>query len=124
MKKKLLLILIPFALNAQFDKTQHFYAGFGIQQLVTSLLHAKTQRTWLSIGAGALAGAGAGIAKEYINDRAWHRGTFDVNDMYMTFWGTAVGCAVSRVTIDLIERHKDKRQLKLEEMKRNFTFVN
>jgi hypothetical protein len=113
--KTFIFILLSFSLTAQFkpkDDALHFYAGFGIQQITSSIIHNKTKKIWLSCLAGGVAGVGAGVAKEFVYDRDMHRGTFDKNDMLMTAWGTFCGIIITRVTIDFLDRKKNKKYMK------------
>jgi len=88
------------------DKVLHVYAGMGITVLSGFAFYYFTTMMpifacLIGLGIGSLVGA----AKEYIWDRAMKKGTFNIEDMTATIWGSMVGAVVLRVIIDLIEKN-------------------
>lgn len=116
-----LLIAISFALNAQDasrstlkkinDNDLHFLAGNAISAGVGYSMHFLTDRPVLSCLAGFVTGTAVGIGKEFIYDRAMHRGTFSTGDMATTAWGALVGSLSLRIVIDIEKRHDKKHFL-------------
>ena len=100
MKPLILILLLTLSLRGQSDDTKHFYAGFGITCISSSIanhyLDNPTKSCLIGFGAGVLAGFG----KEYIYDRAMNKGVFSYEDLATTVWGAAVGGIVIRCVID------------------------
>jgi len=101
MKTTILILLLTLSLRGQDNGgTKHFYAGFGITCISSSIanhyLDNPTKSCLIGFGAGAL----AGFSKEYIWDKAMKKGVFSYEDLATTVWGAAVGGIVIRCIID------------------------
>lgn len=109
MKTTILLILISLNLSSQIDdKTLHVYSGFAITMVTSEVLQGCNVKPWkavlIGLGAGVLAGGG----KEWIWDKAMHRGTPNVWDFTSTCWGSLIAVAIEIPIIDLKARRRDK----------------
>ena len=114
---KYLLIILPLFFKAQIpDDAKHFYAGFGISMGVGYVTYEATDRWLVSMGTGLGAGILAGVAKEYVWDKAMKRGTFSKNDMVVTSWGALVGSICLVVPMDTKEKKQSKRLKKYYEL--------
>ena len=119
---KHLLLLIPFVTFGQKfdDATKHFYAGAGITFISGSIINHYIDRPTISVWSGMAIGCGAGLAKEYIYDKAMKKGVFSKDDYLMTFWGSACSGVVLRCVIDIKSngftprKKKDKYKLAKE----------
>ena len=102
---KHLLLLIPFVTFGQKiqDDVKHFYSGAAITFISGSIINHYIDRPTISVWSGMAIGCGAGLAKEYIYDKAMKRGVFSKDDYLMTFWGSACSGVVLRCVIDLRE---------------------
>ena len=100
---KHLLLLIPFVTFGQKfdDATKHFYSGAAITFVSGSIINHYIDRPTISVWSGMAIGCGAGLAKEYIYDKAMKKGVFSKEDYLMTFWGSACSGVVLRCVIDI-----------------------
>jgi len=99
------LVFVLFSLGAfgqKFDDaTKHFYSGAAITFVSGSIINHYIDRPTISVWSGMAIGCGAGLAKEYIYDKAMKKGIFSKDDYLMTFWGSACSGVVLRCVIDI-----------------------
>lgn|SRR5574343_523750 len=88
------------------DKVLHVYAGILVAIVGGfSIYYFTTVMPIIACICGAFIGALSGILKEFFWDKYLKKGTFDKQDMFMTFWGSLVGSVALRVIIDLWEKY-------------------
>lgn len=87
------------------DKTWHVYAGILISVLTGfATYYFTTVMPIIGCLVGFGCGVAAGLAKEFIWDKAMKKGTFSWHDAIATFWGSLVGAVVLRILIDVLEK--------------------
>lgn len=117
MKKLILALLILFSLRIQAQQNQNFwnklpddakhvYAGVLITAASGSIVYQITDKPGWSVLLGFTCGVGAGLAKEFIWDKAMGKGTFNKWDAFETAWGAGIGSICLRVGIDVHERRR------------------
>ncbi len=111
MKKLLIILLTPMLLQSQTDiskmdhLSKHYLAGLGISAFAGYTTYHFTNRPFLGCIVGSLAATAAGIFKESVYDKRWHRGTCDNTSAYTTIWGGLVGSLCLRVEIDIEQKN-------------------
>lgn len=107
---KHLLIIFPLLFSAQREKVPsdalHVYSSAIITNVVGHYVYNKTERIGLSHLAGFGASVTAGLAKEFIWDKALKKGVFSKDDLFFDAWGSMLGQMTLRITIDLKERKR------------------
>lgn len=72
------------------DDTKHFAAGAAVTGITTTITYKLSGKKGLSLATGFVTGVAIGWGKEYIWDKQWNRGVCNVNDFYVTAWGSTV----------------------------------
>lgn len=113
MIKFIIMLLIPLQINLfpkqLTDDQLHYLAGLNITNVVGTATYLKTQKPGLSMLIGFLAGAAAGIGKEYIWDRAMGKGHFEIGDMTTTIWGSMIGTITVRIGIEELHLKRKRK---------------
>jgi VanZ family protein len=114
MKKLIILFLIPFSLNAQFqleedysfkqDKQYHVLAGAAISGTVFTIVYKKTKDESLAMRAGWMSACSAGFIKEFTGALAGKE--ISIADMLYT---TLSGVAVGYIAKGIVKRKKKKQ---------------
>jgi hypothetical protein len=108
--KYILPILIAINSYGQIDdQTKHFYAGFTIGTSTALITNHYIKRPVISSLIGFSFGTLAGIAKECIYDKRLNKGTYELQDMFTTSWGS--GCAsIVSISIIINKNGKDRNR--------------
>lgn len=120
----LFLILICFNLRGQIDfpkfddKAAHFYVSFSSAIIVGEITNQITDLQGLSSAIGGAFAITITLGKEYFYDRYLGLGVFSIDDIIVGCMGAITGAIVHRVIIDLIQRKKQDKFIKLNNAKR------
>ena len=77
----------------------HIIAGFLITVSSSLLIYHFTLNEWISCLIGFLLGIITGLFKEYIWDKKWGKGVFNIWDAINTTWGSILGIVTSIILI-------------------------
>ena len=115
MNKLILILLLPFVLNAQkkdFSDEKHFYGAMGTNILVSEVTYQLTGKPLLSGFIGFVVTAVGITLKEEIHDNKMNKGVKSLNDYAVGGLGNGVGSEFFTVRIDI--GNKSKKQIKNE----------
>lgn len=80
---------------------KHVWAGILIV-IITGVVLQLFMTAWYSCPIALVLGIGSGLAKEYIWDSYMGKGTFNLDDIWATTWGSFVGLVILIFIVNFI----------------------
>lgn len=133
MKELIIILLLILSLSC---KSQYRIGRFTIQDsdlhcsvgniisFGTGVLIKKmwSEYNWKAILGSFIAGVSAANFKEYIYDKAWHKGVFSYEDIFYTYWGTIIGTLCTLIYCVIKDNKLNEELEKFEDL--NYIDIN